>query len=511
MSPETALLERDLDTKISELAETFLNALSSGSPVEVEELAEGFKDSTIPLFATGLDEYMNYLSCNVVAHSVHTASPRFIGHMTSSLPYFVRPLANLLTAMNQNMVKIETAKSFTPYERQALAMIHRLIFNRSDEFYEQHIQNPNSTLGMLLSGGTAANITALWAARNASLAPQDSYLGIERQGLSAALDAYGYRGAVIIGSTLLHYSFEKAAGILGIGTEGLVKVPVDGRNRIDLLKLRRVVADCRAKNLKPIAIIGIAGTTDCGSVDPLIELHELAKEADAHFHVDAAWGGPILFSERHKSKLAGIELADSVTFDGHKQMYLPMGIGMVLLRDPHLAKVIEKHAHYIVRAGSSDLGKRSLEGSRPASILLLHAALNLLGRKGYEFLLDEGIRKTHYMSDRIRSRSEFELLAEPDLNIVVYRYLPERYRERVCNNLTRSDNEAINEFNIRLQERQRQTGYSFVSRTKLDQSKNGECQPVVALRAVLANPLTTEPDIESVLNDQVELAANLSS
>src|SRR5262249_15650037 len=153
-----------------------------------------------------------------------------------------------------------------------------------------------------------------------------------------------------------------------------------------------------------------------------------------------------------------------------------MGIGMVLLRDPQLAKVIEKHAHYIVRVGSSDLGKRSLEGSRPASILLLHAALNLLGRKGYEFLLDEGIRKTHYMADRIRSRSEFELLAEPDMNIIVYRYLPERYRDRVRNDdLTKSDNQSINEFNIRLQERQRQTGYSFVSRTKLDQSRNGEC------------------------------------
>src|SRR5262249_15048214 len=135
-----------------------------------------------------------------------------------------------------------------------------------------------------------------------------------------------------------------------------------------------------------------------------------------------------------------------------------------------------------------------------------------LGRKGYEFLLDEGIRKTHYMADRIRSRSEFELLAEPDMNIIVYRYLPERYRDRVRNDdLTKSDNQSINEFNIRLQERQRQTGYSFVSRTKLDQSRNGECQPVVALRAVLANPLTTEPDIESVLNDQVELAANLNS
>lgn len=510
-SENAELAERGLDVKIAAIAQNFLQTPTVSTDVELESIIEQFSESQIPVEPSDVGRYVDDLAESVITHSIHTSSPRYIGHMTSALPYFVRPLGKLITVMNQNVVKMETAKALSPYERQALAMIHRLIYNFSNDFYEQHIQKGESTLGMLTTGGTLANITAMWCARNSSLGPKDDFTGVEHAGLPAALDFYGYKEAVIIGSTLMHYSFEKTAGLLGIGDRNLIRIPTDCNHRIDLQALRQAVAECRTRNKHIIAIVGIAGTTNSGSVDPLSEMAEIAQEANTHFHVDAAWGGPVLFSEQHRHKLAGIELADSVTIDGHKQLYLPMGIGMILLRNPHIAKEIEKSAPYTVRKDSIDLGKRSLEGSRPGTAIFLHSALNTIGQKGYEFLIDEGIRKAHYMANLIRVLPEFELLIEPKINIVLYHYIPEAWRQKaVSRQLSESDNELINQFNKHLQESQHQAGRTFVSRTTIENSSYESKIPIIALRAVIANPLTTESDIDAVLNEQKKIAEKLS-
>ncbi len=510
-SENAELAERELDVKIAAIAQNFLQTTTVSTEVELESIIEQFSESQIPVEPSDVGSYVEDLAESVINHSIHTSSPRYIGHMTSALPYFVRPLGKLITVMNQNVVKMETAKALSPYERQALTMIHRLIYNFSNDFYEQHIQKAESTLGIMTTGGTLANITAMWCARNSSLGAKDDFTGVEHAGLPAALDFYGYKEAVIIGSTLMHYSFEKTAGLLGIGDRNLIRIPTDCNHRIDLQALRQAVAECRTQNKHIIAIVGIAGTTNSGSVDPLSEMAEIAREANTHFHVDAAWGGPVLFSEQHRHKLAGIELADSVTIDGHKQLYLPMGIGMVLLRNPHMAKEIEKYAPYTVRKDSIDLGKRSLEGSRPGTAIFLHSALNTIGQKGYEFLIDEGIRKAHYMANLIQDLPEFELLIEPGINIILYRYIPEYWRQRNFNKqLSESDNQFINQFNKHLQEAQRQAGRTFVSRTTLETSSYESKIPIIALRAVIANPLTTESDIDAVLNDQKKIAEKLS-
>src|ERR1051325_9297276 len=158
-SPSTTTSSTELlvESRISEMIHDFLSMANFSSSIEFKSLVRKFSDSRIPAEPYEVAEYLDRLSHDVVIHSTGTSSPRFIGHMTSALPYFMRSLGKLMAAMNQNLVKIETSKAFSPLERQTLGMIHRLIFNQADEFYDRHVQNRESTLGIITSGGTLAN------------------------------------------------------------------------------------------------------------------------------------------------------------------------------------------------------------------------------------------------------------------------------------------------------------------------------------------------------------------
>jgi putative pyridoxal-dependent aspartate 1-decarboxylase len=484
---------------------SFLAGAQVTSAVGSERLAGQFANSLGPDDAVPVDLYFNYLERTIVPHSINMFSPRCMGHMSNVLPRFAVALTELVVAINQNLAKREASKTLTLLERQTAGMLHRLVFARADVFYRTHIQRDGSTLGIMTSGGTVANITALWIARNRCLGPRNGFRGVEKEGLAAALAHYGYRDAVILGSSLMHYSLAKAATLLGLGERSVVRIPVDAQHRVDLGALSRAVEGCVAQRRRVIAIVGIAGTTDSGSIDPLLPIAQLARRAGVHFHVDAAWGAPLLFSAQYRHKLMGIARADSVTVDGHKQLYMPLGTSMLLLRNPAAARLIEKQAHYMLERGSGDLGKYSLEGSRPGNAVFMHAGLHIIGERGYECLIDENIRKAKHMAALIRAHPAFELLLEPQSNIVLYRYVPRRWRcRRTRREFPSRAASEISQLNQRIQQAQYRAGRTFVSRTTI-----GSRRRLVALRAVIANPLTTERDIEAVLNDQLHLARQL--
>jgi glutamate decarboxylase len=304
-----------------------------------------------------------------------------------------------------------------------------------------------------------------------------------------------------------HYSFGKAADVLGLGRANLVKVPTDNRNRIDLQALRAEVRRLQDENILPLAIVGIAGTTETGNVDPLDALADYAGELGCHFHVDAAWGGPTLFSDRHRHLLAGIERADSVTIDAHKQLYVPMGAGMVVFKDPTALSAIEHHANYILRHGSKDLGSHTLEGSRPGKAMLVHAGFSIIGRKGYELLIDMGIERARTFAALIRNHPDFELTSDPELNILTYRYCPAKVQQAlttVSHEQRARINELLDQVCQLLQKHQREAGKTFVSRTRLRVAHYGE--ELTVLRVVLANPLTTDEILVSILEEQCEMA-----
>ena len=481
--------------------------------ISLKDLADRFTDSLISQTPDKkLADVITDLIEDIAPHAVNVASPYFVGHMTSAIPFFMVHLKTIVAALNQNVVKIETSKVVSVVEKQVLAKIHRLIYRKNNDFYHEHIQSTRTTLGCFTENGTLSNLTALWVARNTRLAPKPGFGGVEKEGLQAAYQAYGIERSVVLVSKRGHYSLNKSGGLLGIGNRNILAVDVDEKNRIDLTALEKTIKALTKSSDKTaiLAVIGIAGTTETGSVDPLLKLGEICAQNRIHFHVDAAWGGPTLMSENYRHLLSGIELADSVTIDGHKQFYMPMSCGMVYFKDPTLMDAVIYHANYVNRPGSVDLGIKSPSGSREANSLILDSALKIMGSRGYGLLIDHGIETARKFADEIEKRPDFQLITPPELNILTYRLCPFDFQKKLAESDAKQTsiiNENLNDINRRIQRLQREAGNSFVSRTTLD-IKGFPGQNIVVLRAVIMNPMTTIDILREILDEQEEIYKN---
>ena len=502
-----------IEAKLSQNLNEFLREHIVAEEKPLREIEKDFSEAAIPEVPVFVSDHTQHLLDTLVSHSVHTSAPSFIGHMTSALPYFLMPLSKIMIALNQNLVKIETSKAFTPLERQVLGMLHRLIYQQGDAFYEQWMHSAKHSLGSFCSGGTIANITALWVARNNALKADNEFNGVENEGLFNAMKHYGYEGLAILVSDRGHYSLKKAANILGIGQDSLVPVKTDDNNRLCTLALQEKIAELKQNNIKPFAIIGVAGTTETGNIDPIREIAEISQREGCHFHVDAAWGGATLMSNNHRHLLDGIELADSVTIDAHKQLYIPMGAGMVLFKNPDDMAAIEHHAEYILRKGSKDLGSHTLEGSRSGMAMLVYSSMHIISRPGYELLIDQSIEKAKYFAGLIKQQPDFELISEPELCLLTYRYVPTLTAKALLvadKDQKKKLHRLLNGLTKYVQKRQREEGKTFVSRTKLN-PHNWDKMNTIVFRVVLANPLTTKEILQSVLDEQREISMNSGS
>lgn len=497
-----------IDQSISQNLAGFLQEHIVASERDLVDIERDFSDPRVPEQPTFVSDQIQFVLDKLVSQSVHIASPSFVGHMASALPYFMLPLSRIMMALNQNLVKVETSKAFTPLERQVIGMIHHLIYAREDSFYQEYMHDRSHALGSFCSGGTIANLTALWAARNNVLAPQGDFRGLGQDGLLAGLQHYGYQGLAILVSERGHYSLGKAADILGIGRRSLIAIRTDARHKVRLDELEKTCDELAARNIRVMAMVGVAGASETGSIDPLDVMADIAAERSIHFHVDSAWGGPTLMSNTHKHLLKGIERADSVTLDAHKQLYVPMGAGLCVFREPDTVSNVKHHAEYIIRKGSKDLGSHTVEGSRPGMALLVHSGLHIIGRQGYELLIDQGIGKAKAFAERIKDSDDFELVSEPELNILTYRYVPADIQASLANaepEKRQAANARLNVVTKRIQKTQRGLGRSFVSRTKLTPEIHGR-DSVIVFRTVLANPLTTLEILDDILDEQREIA-----
>ena len=440
------------------------------------------------------------------------ASPYFVGHMTSALPFFMVHLKTIITALNQNVNKLETSKILSVIEKQILAKIHRLVFNKEENFYQKHVQSIDTSLGAFTTGGTTANLTALWVARNKLFSAHNSFEGVEAEGIAKTMQAYSLDRIVVLVPKRGHFSLKKAGGILGIGNKNVIPIAMDANHRIDLIELEKTIKNLSShKGTKIAAVIGIAGATETGLVDPLPEMAHICKENSIFFHVDAAWGGPVMLSEKHAHLLKGIELADSVTIDCHKQFYMPMTSGMIYFKDPLSMNHIAYYSNYINRLGSVDIGIKTLEGSREANSLILDSALKIMGSRGYALIIDHGIKTAKEFAKEIKKRKIFQLITEPELNIVTYRVVPpdlEKKLKEASQNKKEKIENLINDINIKVQRKQREQGKSFVSRTRFKISETDATKSAI-LRCVIMSPMTNIDILNDILDEQEDIFTRL--
>lgn len=494
--------------------------------ISPNEISAFFRTIKFPEKGEKIPQILQESIEKIVKNSVRVSHPNFMGHMTGATPNFLLLCDIIISALNQNVVKIETALSATYVEWQTLCWLHNLIYKKEKTFYEYILEHSDVAIGNYCSGGTIGNITALITARN-KLFPNIHTIGI--------YDAYKKANctrSVIVVSERGHYSIKKAAAIMGIGAQNVISIPCEKHsNKINLIQLEKMIKKLLSEKTKIISIVGVAGATETGNIDNLKILSKIAQKYDIWFHVDAAWGGALLLSNQHKKLLKGIENADSVVIDGHKFLYLTMSHSAVLFKNEHSLDSLRHTAKYIIREGSVDLGRTTLEGSRRFDSFKLWFSFKAFGKKGYEILIDKAIENAFLLSHMADKHPSFEATSKPETSIITYRYIHKTLKKQLqiaqkiyhlnksnqqlevqkyfpkiknnFNNLILNINSFLNEINVHLQKEQRKNGKSFVSRTTLESI--WKSQEIVVLRAIPFHPLTNRESLAEILIEQEAL------
>jgi aromatic-L-amino-acid/L-tryptophan decarboxylase len=329
-------------------------------------------------------------------HAVHVIHPRYFGLFNPSVRD-AAPLGDALAALyNPQLAVWSHAPAATEMERHALRKLSAALGREGDA-------------ATFTTGGAEANPTATLAAF-ARLAPGWEDAGVRALPSRPALYA----------SAEAHHSFVKIARIVGLGAEALREVPVDAQLRMDPGALERAIAADRAKGFTPLLVVGTAGTTGAGIIDPLSALADVAARAGAWFHVDAAYGGAAALVPRLRPALQGIGRADSVTWDAHKGLSVPMGAGMLFCRDAEaLRRAFAVTTTYMPSAASDEPYTATIQWSRRAIGLKVLFALAETGLAGAGELFERQAR----MGDRLRERllaAGWEILNATPLPVVCF-------------------------------------------------------------------------------------------
>jgi L-2,4-diaminobutyrate decarboxylase len=402
----------------------------------------------------------------VVSNSIVVSNPQTAAHL--HCPPLLAALAAevVISALNQSMDSFDQAPIATVVEQK---MIRWLCAEAS---------LPAAAAGTFTTGGSQSNYMGLLLARDVFLLKHWNW-SAHKRGLPTEA-----RRMRILSSEAAHFTVEKSASQLGLGTDAVVRIEVDDHFRMQVASLRDRLEALKTQGLLPIAIVATAGTTDFGSIDPIPELVALAREANTWLHVDAAYGGALLFSAQHRHRLAGIENADSVAIDFHKLFWQPIPCSAFLVGDARHFDAIKFHADYLnpelhEKQGIPNLVTTSLLTSRRFDALKLWISFQMVGREKLAAMIDRTITLAKHAATVIRAARNLELVCESQLSTVVFRYISSGLE---------SDADRINrEIPQKLFDR----GVAVIGHTRV---RSRHC-----LKLTCMNPATTEADMEELI------------
>ena len=346
------------------------------------------------------------LLSRVLESSQNLHHPRFVGHQVSA-PVPLAALCDFASSLlNNGMAVYEMGPVATAMEHNVLRWMAGVL------------GLPEGAGGVLTSGGSAGNLTALLAARQAK-AGYDAWNG----GATA-----GPPLTVLVPETT-HYCVSRSVRMMGWGTEGVTPVPVDARYRLRPDTLEDTLAAAKRAGRRPIAVVASAGSTATGAFDPLEAVADFCEKHGLWFHVDGAHGASAALSPRYRAQVKGIERADSVVWDAHKLMLMPALITAVLFRDArHSFEAFAQQASYLFTGQDSrrwsDVAMRTLECTKEMMALKLYACLSVLGTKLFEDAITDTFDLARRFAERLQAADDFELAVPPDCNIVCFRHTP---------------------------------------------------------------------------------------
>ena len=406
--------------------------------------------------------------------SRHNGHPRFFGYVASpSTP--IGAYADLIaSALNANITCWRSGPAGTEIEKMVVAWLGSLIG------YHDHAH------GLLTSGGSMANLIALLVANRRKAGNDVARVGLWNSGPPMTVYA----------SDEVHMSIAKAADILGFGRDQVRGVKCDDRLRIDVRHLRERITDDLAAGLRPFCVIASAGTTNTGAVDPLKDVAAVAREFDLWFHVDGAYGAPGVLDPRKKDLFAGLGLADSVSLDPHKWLYVPVDAGCLLFRDEATAKAAfnTDEADYIKVHGLVDdetfaYWDYGVELSRRFRALKVWLTLRYYGIRRIAEAISGDIALAEYFGEVVEHADDFELLAPVELSICCFRYVPPGLKR--ADRPSADVDAELNRLNERILAAIQKGGRAYVSNATV----NGR----FALRACITNFRTTKADIDEAI------------
>ncbi len=411
--------------------------------------------------------------------SRHTGNPRFFGYVASTASAVGMLGDYMASAINQNLTAWRSSPGATDLERTVVRWLGSFIG------YSEKCG------GLLTSGGSMANLNALYIAHRAKN-PDAS-----QKGLFA-----GGKPMTVYASDQVHLSIVKALDILGIGREQLKLVTTDERFRLDVRVLREHLKADIAKGLKPFCVVASAGTVNTGAVDPLDEIANVAEQFDLWFHVDGAYGVPAAAHPASHSLFTGLELADSVSLDPHKWLYAPIDCGCLLMRSEARARAAfsQGDESYIKIFEESEreafaFWDYGVELTRRFRALKVWMILRYYGSRRIAETIAEDIELAKYLAAQIEAANDFELLAPVELSICCFRYVPEQWRMRLESAVAQAErkvNESLNTLNERLMRSVQRGGRAYLS--------NATIRDRFALRACIVNFRTTRTDIDHTLD-----------
>jgi glutamate/tyrosine decarboxylase-like PLP-dependent enzyme len=412
---------------------------SEATPQSLEKLF----DEALPETGIAAQEIFERYKQDVITHAMQVPSPRYFGQFNPT-PLPIGVWADALTSsLNQNAGAWRNGPTSAMIEGRVMRWLCDLVGFGAQSF------------GTLASGGTEANLIALKCARDRS------YTRSVREGLQGA------PRLTVYASEQVHFSVERSLDILGLGRDSLRKIETDETFHLRPEALKGRIAADRSEGFTPCAVIGIAGTTSTGVIDPLEQIAQIAEENDCWFHVDAAYGGPLRFSDKHRDKLNGIALADSITFDPHKWMFVPFACGAVLVRDGGhvLRDAFDITPEYLNedRGGADvqfDFFRYGQMGTRRFNSLKLWMALKFIGRRGYAEIIERQIDLTHYLATRIDQLSDFKRVGQVETAVCCFKFLPAGFND--------ADGAAQDRLQQRLQQLIELSGEAWITTTVLN-------------------------------------------